>query len=107
MIRLPYPTRRGNKPGYKGVRQVRDKFIAQVHRQGRRYHLGTYPAEQHAALAVNEALGVLFPDLPSRFLNDVPFEDMPTPEVQESIQQEVLLRLGASDQLDNRTLVIA
>jgi hypothetical protein len=107
MLRLPYPTRRGNQPGYKGVRKIRDKFIAQVHRKGKRYHLGTYPTEQHAALAVNQALGLLFQDLPARFMNDLPLEDMPTPEDQEGILLEVRLRLGLADPLRSPCLANA
>lgn len=95
MLRFPYPTRRGNKPGFKGVRPCRDKFIAQVHRGGRRYHLGTYPDEFQAALAVNEALAILYNDLPGRFLNHIPPEDVPSLEEQEAIRQEVRLRLGS------------
>ena|ERR1700728_1773059 len=52
MIRFPYLTRRKNKPGYKGVRPSRDKFIAQVFQGGQRYHLGTYATESEAAWAV-------------------------------------------------------
>ncbi len=94
MLRFPYPTRRGNKPGFKGVRPCRDKFIAQVHRGGRRYHLGTYLDEYQAALAVNEALAILYPDLPPRFLNTISTDDLPSPQDQESIRREVRLRLG-------------
>ncbi len=94
MLRFPYPTRRGNRPGYKGVRPCRDKFIAQVHRGGRRYHLGTFTTEPEAACAVNLALAVLYPELPPRFLNSIPADDLPSPEDQESIRREVRLRLG-------------
>lgn len=94
MLRFPYPTRRGNKPGFKGVRPCREKFIAQVHRGGRRYHLGTYLDEFQAAQAVNEALAILYPDLPSRYLNDIPPENLPAEADQTSIRREVRLRLG-------------
>jgi hypothetical protein len=104
MLRLPYPTRRGNIPGFKGVRQIRNTFTAQVHRGGKRFHLGTFPTETQAAIAVNLALGVLFPDLPSRYLNALPEEELPTPEVQESIQQEVILRIAAIESTQRRPL---
>jgi hypothetical protein len=94
MLRFPYPTRRGNKPGFKGVRPCRDKFVAQVHRGGRRFHLGTYLDQHQAAFAVNQALAVLYPDLPRRFLNDIPDDHTPSPEDQESIRREVRFRLG-------------
>ena len=94
MLRFPYPTRRGNKPGYKGVRPTHDKFAVQVHRGGKRFHLGTYANEHHAAWAVNLALGTLFQDLPDRFLNRIPEESVPSLEDRESIRQEVLLRLS-------------
>lgn len=94
MLRFPYPTRRGNKPGYKGVRPSHDKFAAQVHRGGRRFHLGTYENEHHAAWAVNLALGRLFQDLPDRFLNHIPKGNAPSLKDQESIRKEVLLRLS-------------
>src|SRR4051794_29612903 len=96
MLRFPYPTRRGNAPGFKGVRLCRDKFTAQVHRGGKRYHLGTYLNEYQAALAVNEALAILYPDLPGRFLNHLPADNVPGPEEQEAIRREVLLRLGSA-----------
>lgn len=99
MLRLPYPARRANRPGYKGVRKVRDKFIAQAHRAGRRYHLGTYSNEHAAALAVNLAQGILFLDLPARFMNNIPTEAMPTPLEQSDILQEVHLRLTRTDAL--------
>lgn len=94
MLRLPYPSRRGNAPGFKGVRKCRTNFTAQVHRGGRRFHLGTFPNEHHAAVAVNVALTILYPDLPSRFLNDLPAECIPDLVAQAAIRQEVLLRLG-------------
>ena len=95
MLRFPYLTRRGNKAGYKGVRASRDKFIAQVHRGGERFHLGTFATEQQAAMAVNEALTMLYPSLPSRFLNRLPPDDHPSLEEQEAIRREVALRLGS------------
>jgi hypothetical protein len=107
MIRLPYTARRGNQPGYKGVRKTRDKFTAQVHQAGTRYHLGTFPTEHHAALAVNEALYLLFDDLPSRFTNEIPSAELPTPEEQAGIQLEVRLRLGRTDLTRNSSLANA
>jgi hypothetical protein len=95
MIRFPYLARRGDAPGYKGVRPNRGKFTAQVHKAGKRYHLGTFSNDHHAAWAVNMALEILYPGLPDRFLNQI-FEDaVPTQRDQESIQKEVLIRLGS------------
>lgn len=93
MLRFPYQHRRGNAPGPKGVRSTGAKFIAQVHRGGRRFHLGTYPTEVAAAWAVNQALQILYPDLPTRFLNNISLNQTPSAAEQESIRQEVLLRL--------------
>ena len=107
MLRFPYTARRDNKPGPKGVRKIRDKFIGQVHQRGKRFHLGTFPTEWHAALAVNFALGVLFLDLPQRYLNDIPPEFVPSPEDQKSIEQEVRLRLGVADPTKDQSLAPA
>ena len=95
MLRFPYPTRRGNQPGFKGVRKIRDKFIAQVHQGGKRYHLGTYLDEYQAAFAVNAALAVLYSEIPDRFLNHFSPETVPDPTTQEAIRREVRLRLGS------------
>lgn len=94
MLRLPYSTRRGNAPGYKGVRRSRSKFTAQAFRGGQRFHLGTYSTQHQAGLAVNIALSLLFPKMPSRYLNRIPDEHLPTPEEQDGIRQEVILRIG-------------
>lgn len=94
MIRLPYLNRRGNKPGFKGVRSNRKTFTAQVYKGGRRYHLGSYPTEAAAAWAVNEGLSHSYSELPPRFLNVIPAEVIPSLEEQESIRREVRLRLG-------------
>ena len=95
MLRFPNLTRRDKKAGYKGVYNSRDKFTAHVHQSGRRFHLGTFLDEHQAALAVNEALVLLYPDLPIRFLNRLLPENVPSPEDQDSIRKEVFVRLAA------------
>lgn len=51
---------KGSCKRYKGVYRARDKWVAEIQKNGRRYRLGRYNSEECAAAAYNGAAIVLF-----------------------------------------------
>jgi hypothetical protein len=93
--RLPNRRRRVSVTGYKGVVQLTAaRWYACVSRDGRKYTLGTFDSPHHAAVAVNVGTELLFPGVPAPYLNAVPAEHLPDPELAATICQEVSCRLA-------------
>ncbi len=94
-VRLPNRRRRVGVTGYKGVVQLTlSRWHACVSKNGRKYTLGTFDSPHHAAVAVNVGTELLFPGVPAPYLNAIPDEHLPTPDLAATIRQEANCRLA-------------
>ncbi len=94
-VRLPNRRRRLGITGYRGVVELpRTRWLACISKNGRKYTLGTFDSPHHAALAVNLGTELLFPGVPAPYLNAIPAEHCPTPDLAVTIRQEVTCRLA-------------
>lgn len=93
-VRLPNRRRRPGVTGYRGVVELtRTRWHACISKNGRKYTLGTFDSPHHAGVAVNIGTELLFPGVPTPYLNAVPDEHLPGPELTQTIRQEVTCRL--------------
>lgn len=94
-VRLPTRRRRTGVTGYRGVVEMaRSRWYACVSRDGHKYTLGTFDSPHHAAVAVNVGTELLFPGLPTSYLNTIAAELSPDPSTMATIRQDVTYRLA-------------
>ncbi len=94
-VRLPNRRRRLGVTGYRGVVELtHTRWLACVSKNSRKYTLGTFDSPHHAAVAVNVGTELLYPGVPAPYLNAVPDEHLPGPELAQTIRQEVICRLA-------------
>ncbi|MHB1422847.1 MAG: AP2/ERF family transcription factor [Gemmataceae bacterium] len=95
LVRLPTRRRRPGVTGYRGVVELGlVRWYACISKDGRKYTLGTFDSPHHAAVAINFVTELLFPGVPATYLNAVPAEHLPGPDLAATIRQEVNCRLA-------------